>query len=231
MRRGGTAKVVLAIAAVLLAGLPAVAEAPPVEVAWRNTMKRPADSQRLLVDPASGDLIAVTAPSNDAVQVVRRLDGRTGKLRWTAEVPGWMTDLAVHPASGRVVLAGKETAGVRLVVLDAGGAVVWQRLTSEETLVGLAVDPVSGQICTVGRSGRRRAGSETWLTSCWTLDGAPVFADAWAPPEGPSQANDIAIDPRTHRIYVVGTSRPVERLSEKGQDIVLLAFEPEGRIA
>jgi hypothetical protein len=230
MRRSITARLTIALVTAVLAALPAIAAGQPPEAAWRNTMKHPADTQLLLVDPSSGDLVAVTAPSNDAAQVVRRLDGRTGMVEWTAEVGGWMTEAAVHPTAGGVVLAGEQGEGLRLVTLDDGGAVMWERLTAGETLVGLAVDRVSGQTCTVGRNGRRRASSKTWLTSCWTASGAPVFSHAWSPPDGPSQPNDVAIDPRTHRIYVAGTSRPLARLSERGQDVVLLAYEADGRL-
>jgi hypothetical protein len=115
-------------------------------------------------------------------------------------------------------------------VLDGRGAVVWDVLTATKASVtALAVDPTSGQICTFGALGRSNT-ERTWLTSCWAADGTPIFSHAWSPPDGPSQPNTLVVDPRSHQVYVAGTSRPFGEHTGRRQDVVLLAYDSVGRL-
>lgn len=94
----------LLAAAVLVLGVGAPsAEAYVVE--WRNETDLEGNGQILAVDQADGDVLAMTSPFGES-QVVRRLDGRSGAVEWTAEVSGQATRIAVDPTDGRVVVAG-----------------------------------------------------------------------------------------------------------------------------
>jgi hypothetical protein len=223
MHRTSTTLMILAVAGMLLAGMPASAIARPLDVEWQNDAKHPGEYQLLVVDPTTGDILAMTSPSSDA-QVVRRLDGRTGEVEWTMGVNG-MSHLALDRSSGRVVLAGSGADGLRLTVLRGDGAVVLDMLTAVTVqLIELVVDPVTGQICTLGPQGRSNT-TKTWVTSCWAAKGTAVFSRAWSPPDGQSQPSALGVDPRSHRVYVAGTSRPYERHTGRRQDVVLLAYD------
>lgn len=228
MRRPNRTFVAVAVVA-LLGCLPASAAARPLEATWRNTLAHPSDRQVIVVDPATGDLFAMTAPFYEN-QTVRRFDAQTGAVEWTTAVSGALSFLAVDRSTGRVVLAGEATGGTRLTVLDERGAVVWDALTrTKASVTALAVDSTSGQICTFGALGRSNT-EKAWLTSCWSANGTSIFSHAWSPPDGPSQPNALVVDPRSHRVYVAGTSRPYGKHTGRRQDVVLLAYDPTGHL-
>lgn len=104
MRR--TTSLLAADVLVLGVGAPS-AEAYVVE--WRNETDLEGNGQILAVDQADGDVLAMTSPFGES-QVVRRLDGRSGAVEWTAEVSGQATRIAVDPTDGRVVVAGPTAA-------------------------------------------------------------------------------------------------------------------------
>ena len=220
------------VAALLLVlGLGAPATARPYDVTWRDVADLPGDGQVLAVDQATGDVLAMTSPFQDS-QVVRRLDGRTGEVEWVTEVTGDPTRIAVDPTDGRVVLAGAYQGPLRLLVLSAGGQVL-QDLTTDivvRSIVDLEIDPASGLACTLGSQGRKDT-EKLWMTSCWERSGALRFSQAWEPPDGKSQPNELVIDPVGSRVYVAGTSRSHEdRGRGARQDLVVLAYEPDGTL-
>ncbi len=155
----------LLAAAVLVLGVGAPsAEAYVVE--WRNETDLEGNGQILAVDQADGDVLAMTSPFGES-QVVRRLDGRSGAVEWTAEVSGQATRIAVDPTDGRVVVAGAYRSPLRLTVLDRGGQ-VRQDLTTDvlmRSVVDLEVDPTSGLACTLGSQGRKNS-EKRWMTTC-----------------------------------------------------------------
>ena len=187
------------------------------------------EGQSLAVDPASGDVLALSAAWS-AEQVLRRRDGRTGSVEWVLELSGAMTYLALDQSSGRVVVAGFDDGVQQLVFVSGHGAVLREVATNVTALVlELEVDQSSGQVCTLGPQGRSITG-KTWVTSCWTSEGAPVFSRAWSPPDGQSQPSALAIDPISHRVYAAGTSRPYGKYTGRREEVVLLAHDAGGTL-
>ena len=203
----------------------ASASARPAEVEWRVDIDLEAGIQELVVAPGSGDVLTLLQPG-DGTEVVRRLDGRTGAVEWTFLAP-WMTHLAVDPSTGRVVLGGSRDSGQVLVFLSADGELVREVVTDVSAdLAELAVDEVSGQVCTLG-SQRASRDSTTWATACWTAAGDAVFADQRAMPRGRSLPSAVAIDPRSHRVYAAGTTR-IAGPRGRREGVVLLAYDASG---
>ena len=218
----------LVVPAPLLAGVgtPAGSEAPgPLEIVWQVDDERGGDLQRLVVDARSGDVLDLTY-SYDSGQL-RRLDGRTGAVEWALEAPQ-MNRIASDGAGG-AVLAGKRTQGQSVLFISAGGEV----LEAVDSLVDaevsdLVVDPETRRACSLGARRRRDTG-RTWVTSCWAADGRLIFSRAWKPEGGNSRPHALAIDPRSHRVYVVGASAPYASHKVARQDAILLAYTAGGR--
>ena len=219
-----TAGTVFGALAMLGAVVPA-ASARPAEVEWRADIDLEGWGQQLVVDPGSGDVLALLQPDKGS-EVLRRLDARTGAVEWTVPVPG-MSHHEVDPSTGHVVLGGMRDSRQVLVLVSAEGQVVREVVTDVSAdLIELVVDQVSGQVCTFG-SQRVSRDSRTWDTACWTSAGDAVFADQRAMPSGRSVPSALAIDPQSHRVYAGGTIRtPGERGRVDG--VVLLAYDASG---
>lgn len=215
-------------ATVFALGMGAPAEAYVVN--WRDAADLPGNGQVLAVDQGDGDVLALSAPFEDT-QVVRRLDGRTGAVEWTTEVPGDLTSIEVDPTGGRVVLAGAYDGPLEVVVLDRAGQVVSAVDTGIRMtyVADLEVDPESGLACTVGAQGRRQD-AQAWVTSCWDRAGAPAFSRTWTSTDVRTVPDDLAIDADRGRVYVAGTARRADRARTKRQDVVVLGYDTGGTL-
>lgn len=218
--------VVLALAVPLLpaAAAPSALEREPLEIVWQVDEARSVDGLELAVDARSGDVLALTTPSSSSQ--LRRLDRGTGEVEWVLDATG-MSRVATDGAGG-AVLAGTRAEGQSVVFLSESGAVVGADDSRVDAkVVDLVVDPGTGRACTLGAHGRRSTG-RTWVTSCWTPDGTLVFSRASKTMGGLSSPHALAIDPRSRRVYVVGASAPYARRGGARQDVVLLAYAPDG---
>lgn len=218
----------LVVPAPLLAGVaaPAGSDAPrPLEIVWQVDDERDGDELRLVVDARSGDVLALTS-SFDSSQL-RRLDGRTGAVEWAVEATR-MSRVASDGAGG-AVLAGEGAQGQTLLSVSADGAVLDAVDSQVDAKVyDLVVDPGTRRACILGARRRRDTG-RFWVTSCWAADGTLVFSRAWKPEGGSSRPHALAIDPRSHRVYVVGASGPYASHEVARQDAILLAYTAGGR--
>jgi hypothetical protein len=219
----------LVVPALLLAGVAAPAgsdAARSLEIVWQVDDERDGDGLRLVVDARSGDVLTLTS-SFDSSQL-RRLDGRTGAVEWAVETP-WTSRVASDGAGG-AVLAGETTQGQTLLFVSADGAVLGAVDPQVDAgLSDLVVDPGTQRACSLGARRRRDTG-RTWVTSCWAADGTLVFSRAWKPEGGNSRPHALAIDPRSHRVYVVGASGPYASPEVARQDAIVLAYTAGGRL-
>ncbi|NYE36704.1 outer membrane protein assembly factor BamB [Nocardioides cavernae] len=217
----------LVAALVMAGGLAAPVAAAPLQIEWVDDSQAGQVPQQLVVDPATGDALAL-AGAYSGSEVLRRLDADTGAVEWTVPVPG-MTHFAADPSTGQVVLVGSRDAGQFLTFVSADGSVVGPLATTVTAKVmRLAVDAGTGQVCTLGQERRRSATPNAWVTACWTSAGQPVFADTWQPPAGSTVPNALAIDPSSHRVYTAGTSRPKAGRHKKQETLVLIAHDASG---
>jgi hypothetical protein len=218
----------LVVPAPLLAGVaaPAGSDAPrPLEIVWQVDDERDGDELGLVVDARSADVLALTSSSDS--NRLRRLDGRTGAVEWAVEAMR-MSRVASDGAGG-AVLAGEGAQGQTLLFVSADGAVrdeVDSQVDAE--VYDLVVDPGTRRACSLGARRRRDTG-RFWVTSCWAADGTLIFSRAWKPEGGNSRPHALAVDPRSHRVYVVGSSGTYTSHEVARQDAILLAYTAGGR--
>jgi hypothetical protein len=186
-------------------------------------------------DPVDGTVYAygIRTPlgSAELESFVRAIHPRTGKTLWTAPAPRILADaeLLVDGARGHLVLSGGYNDGAVVTVLDRQGGLVWQGTGAVGRTLA-ALDPTSGQVCTVTQD----TGSGTvWTTACWSAEGVELFSDRYdsgAALGSGSGPMDIEIDSATGAVVVLGQHRFGDQNGIGQKRMVVSAHSTQGEL-
>lgn len=200
-------------AALAVGGLPPALAGEPAEVRWENRM-----AEKALWSQARD--VAVTADGATAYAVgasiaevgdlygapfVQAIDVATGETRWSTSLDRGMTilDVEVDATTGQVLIGGTQPKGGQnaavVTALTSTGERAWTSGVAGRQLHGMAVDAVTGRVCTVSATGS----GGTWTTGCWSASGQPVFSRDYRSRSN-SWPRAIVVDDVTRRVFVAG---------------------------
>ncbi|MCW2737697.1 MAG: hypothetical protein JWN97_2341 [Nocardioides sp.] len=235
--RGALLPILLGMIASTLISLPAHADSRanrPGERQWTHQMSGEfARFGAVATDPANRTVyvygIRQPHDSAESESFVRAIHRRTGKTLWTTPAPQIYADveLMVDGTRGHITLSGGYDSPAAVTVLDRQGNLVWQSTGAVGRTLA-AVDPTSGQTCTVSQD---RGSGTTWTTACWSTEGVALFSDRYESGAGPGSGSrplDIEIDSATGAVVVLGQHRFGDQNGIGLNRMVISAHSPHG---